>query len=101
VDDTERRFTRRRPVSENRARILWDEGPGPLEAPARLVDISRGGAGFVSGSPIPIGREVCIRLDAPRKSGWVLARVVRFDGATEGGLSFARHFPHDLFASLI
>ena len=80
---------------------MWDEGPGPLETPARLVDISRGGASFVAESPLPTGRDVCIRLEAPRKTGWVLARVVRSDGSTEGGLSFARYFPHDLFAGLI
>jgi hypothetical protein len=101
VDTIERRCTERRPVGENRARILWDEGPGPLETRARLVDISHGGAGFVSELPLPTGRDVCIRLEAPRKTGWVLARVVRSDGPTEGGLSFARYFPHDLFAGVI
>jgi hypothetical protein len=101
VDTIERRFTERRPVGENCARILWDEGPCPLETPARLVDLSRGGASFVSELPLPMGREVCLRLEAPKKTGWVLARVVRTAGARRGGLSFARTFPHDLFAGLI
>ena len=101
MDIFERRFSERRPAGENRARIMWDGGPDPLGTPARLLDISRGGAGFVSESPPPMGHEVCIRLEAPKKTGWVLARVVRSDGATEFGLSFDRYFPYDLFASLI
>ena len=40
---------------------------------------------------LPTGRDVCIRLEAPRKTGWVLARVARSDGAKEGGLSFSRY----------
>jgi hypothetical protein len=101
VDITERRCTERRPAGDNRARILWDGGPGSLETRVRLVDISRGGASFVAELPPPIGQDVCFRLEAPRKSGWILARVVRSDGAMEGGLSFSRYFPHDLFAGLI
>jgi hypothetical protein len=101
LDIIERRFAERRRVGDNRARILWDEGPAPLETRARLVDISLGGVGFVSDLPLPTGRDVCIRLEAPKKTGWVLARVARTDGAKEGGLSFSRYLPHDLFADAL
>jgi hypothetical protein len=97
----ERRFSERRPAGENRARITWDGGPDPPGTPARLLDISRGGAGFVSDQPPPTGREVRIRLEAPRETGWVQALVVRSDGASEFGLFFDRYFPYDLFASLV
>jgi hypothetical protein len=101
VDITERRCTERRPAGDNRVRILWDGGPGTLETQARLVNISRGGASFVAKLPPPPGQEVCFRLETAGKTGWVLARVVRSDGGMEGGLSFSRYFPHDLFAGLI
>jgi PilZ domain len=101
VENIERRSTERRPVGENRARVMWDGGAGPWETLARLVDISRGGARYVSGSPIPMGRDVCLRLETPGKTGWVLARVVRSEGGTGGGLAFERFHPHDLFAGVL
>jgi hypothetical protein len=48
VDVSERRRTRRLPVGENRARLEWAEGPDFLDTPARLIDISQGGASFVA-----------------------------------------------------
>jgi hypothetical protein len=108
VGNLERRFAGRRPVGVNLAVIMWGEGPGPSKTMARLMDIGRGGASFVSVSPPPTGRDVCIRLETPRETGWVLARVTRSAGTTEvglslaeGGLSFSRDFPHDHLASLI
>ena len=101
MDITERRVSQRRPAGDNRARILWDGGTGSEQTAGRLADISRGGAGFVAESPLPLGQDVCFRLETPGKTGWVLARVVRSDGALAGGLSFLRYFPHELFAGLV
>ncbi len=100
MDTTERRRTRRIPTGDNQARLEWAEGPDFLETPARQVDISQGGAGFVAEIFPPGGRPVWLRLEAPRMTGWVSARVVRLDGPTEGGLSFSGYFPHDVIASL-
>ena len=101
MDAIERRCTERRPAGDNRARILWEGGAGSLETSARLIDISRVGAGFVAELPLPPGHEVCFRLETPKKTGWVLARIVRSDGAREGGLSFSRYSLNDRFAGLI
>ena len=100
MDATERRRTRRHPAGDNRARIEWADGPDFLDTPARLLDISQGGAGFVAESPPAPGRDVWLRLEAPRLTGWVSAKVVRLDGSAEGGLSFSGFCPHDLIAGL-
>ena len=100
MDTTERRRTKRIPAGDNRARLEWAEGPHFLETPARLIDISQGGASFVAELPPPGGRPVWLRLEVPRLTGWVSALVVRLDGATEGGLSFSGYCPHDLIAGL-
>ena len=101
MDATERRCTERRPTGDNRARILWEGGAGSLETSARLINISRGGASFVAELPLPPGHEVCFRLEAPKKTAWVLARIVRSDGSKKGALSFSRYSPHDRFAGLV
>jgi PilZ domain len=100
VDFSERRRTRRLPVGENRATLEWAEGPDFLDTPARLIDISQGGASFVAEMPPPPGRAVWVRLEAPRLTGWVSARVVRLAGRMKGGLVFSGYCPHDLIASL-
>ncbi len=100
MDTTERRRTARRPALDNRAVLEWAEGPDLLDTPARLVEISQGGAGFVAERPPPPGRDVWLRLEAPRSTGWVSARVVRLEGPTQGGLAFSGYCPHDLIAGL-
>jgi PilZ domain len=101
MEITERRRTERRPALENQAAFLWDEGTDVLESPARLIDISRDGASFVAEMSPPAGQEVCLRLEAPRRSGWVTARVVRSGGAMEGGLSFSGYFSQHLIDGLV
>ena len=101
MDNTERRRTERRPAEDNRARFLWDDGPDIRESSARLIDISRDGASFIAESSPPPGRDVCFRLEAPRRSGWVSVRVVRFGELMEGGLSFSGSFSNHLIAGLI
>jgi hypothetical protein len=101
VDTIERRSAERRPACDNRARILWANGPDVIESPARLIDVSRGGAGFVAEVSPPPGREVCFRLEAPRKSGWILAHVVRAGESKAGGLSFSSYYLRNLIGSLV
>ena len=85
---------------DNRARLEWVEGPDLLDTPARLIDISQGGASFVAELPPPPGSDVWLRLEVPSLTGWVSARIVRLDGPTKGGLSFSGYCPHELIASL-
>jgi hypothetical protein len=101
VDNQERRQTERRPACDNHAAFLWNEGPEVLKSPARLIDISRDGASFIAEMSPPAGQEVCLRLETPRRSGWVTARVVRFGGAMEGGLSFSGYFSQHLIDGLV
>ena len=100
LDDTERRRTRRRPALTNRARLEWSDGPEFVNTPARLIDISQGGASFIAELPPPPSHDVWVRLEVPRQTGWVSARVVRLDGPTAGGLSFLSYCPYELMASL-
>jgi hypothetical protein len=100
MDIVERRRAERYPACENRVRLLWEDGPEVLETSARLIDISGNGARFVAETPPPPGHDVYFRLEAPSRSGWVSARVVRSGDATEGGLSFARYSPRYLLADL-
>jgi PilZ domain len=100
VNTAERRRTKRIPAGDNRARLEWADGPDFLDTPARLVDISQGGAGFVAERTPPDGRPVWLRLESPRLTGWVSARVARLDGPTVGGLSFESYCPHDMIAGL-
>jgi len=100
LDVSERRRTQRRPALTNRARLEWSDGPEFVNTTARLIDISQGGASFVAELPPPPGHDVWVRLEVPRLTGWVSARVVRLDGPTEGGLSFSGYCPPDLMASL-
>jgi PilZ domain len=100
VDLTERRRTRRLPACDNLATLEWSDGPEIVTTPARLIDISQGGARFVAELPPRPGSDVWLRIESPRLTGWVSARVVRLDGPTEGGLTFSGYCPHDLIASL-
>ena len=86
----------RRPAGVNEARLLWEVGPDVVESRVRLLDVSGEGASFSAESPPPKGSDVCFRLEMPRRSGWVLAKVVRLDGASGGALSFTRYCPGDL-----
>jgi hypothetical protein len=101
VDTTERRRTKRLPAGENRARLEWTVGPDFFDTPARLIDISQGGASFIADLPPPPGRDVWVRLEVPRLTGWVSTRVVRLDGLRKGGLSFSGYCPNELITSLI
>jgi PilZ domain len=100
VDLSERRRTRRLPAGENQATLEWAEGPDFLDTPARLIDISQGGASFVAERPPPTDRDVWFRLEVPRLTGRISARVVRLDGLMVGGLSFSGYCPHDLISGL-
>jgi hypothetical protein len=100
MNPSDRRRTQRLPVGDNRARLLWESGPDVLDAPVQLVEVSGEGLSFFAESPPPAGSDVCFRLEAPRRSGWVLAHVVRSDGASGGALSFARYCPSDLMAAI-
>jgi hypothetical protein len=77
VDTTDRRRTRRRPARGNQARLEWAVGGDFHGTTARLIDISQGGASFVAAEPPPMGIAVWVRLEAPRLTGWVSARVAR------------------------
>jgi PilZ domain len=100
VDTIERRSAERHPACDNQARFLWADGPEIVESPARLIDVSQGGAGFVSEVPPPQGRDVCFKLESPRKTGWILAHVVRSGESSEGGLSFSGYYLRHLIDSL-
>jgi hypothetical protein len=100
MDVTERRCIRRRSAITNRARLEWSDGPEFVKTSARLIDISQGGASFIAEMPPPPGHDVWVRLEVPRLTGWVSARVVRLDGPAVGGLSFSGYCPHDLIADL-
>jgi len=97
----ERRRAERRPAVNNRGAFLWANGLEILRTPARLVDISQDGASFVADQSLPIGREVCFRLETPQRSGWVSVKVVRSGEACEGGLSFSGSFSQHLIAGLV
>jgi hypothetical protein len=101
VENTERRVAERRPAGDNLASLLWDDGQDVMESPALLIDISRDGASFLAERSPPSGRDICMRLEAPSRTGWVSVRVVRSNGAMEGGLSFSGHFSHHLIPGLI
>jgi hypothetical protein len=101
VNNTDRRHTERHPAGDTRAQLLWADGPNVRQSPARLLDVSRDGARFVSELSPPLGRDICFRLEVPRRSGWVAARVVRAGEAMEGGLRFSGYCPHDLITGSI
>ncbi len=96
MDERDRRVSTRRPASENRARLEWAGGVDFLNSPARLLDISEGGASFVAVLSPPANAPVWLRLEAPKAMGWILARVVRHDGPTTGALSFSGQCPREL-----
>jgi hypothetical protein len=100
VDPTEGRRTRRLAARDNRATLEWFESPEIVTTPARLIDISQGGARFVAELPPPPGSDVWLRLEVPSVTRWVSATVVWLDGPTEGGLSFSGYCPHDLIGGL-
>ena len=88
------------PGVHNRATIEWADGPEFRGTSARLTDISQAGVGFVADHPPPPDRAVWLRLESPRATGWVSARVVRRGDSTVGGLCFSGYCPYDLIGSL-
>jgi hypothetical protein len=100
VDTTERRRTGRRPARDNRARLEWAERSDFRDTTARLTDISQGGASFVADDPPPLGVAVWVRLETPKLTGWISAKVVRLGGSSGGGLAFSGYCPHDFIGGL-
>ena len=100
MDTTERRRTKRRTTRDNQARLEWSVGLDFRDTPARLTDISQGGASFIAEDPPPENTAVWVRLEAPRLTGWVSARVVRLGKSLEGGLAFSGYCPHDFIVGL-
>ena len=96
----ERRRNRRKPAVANQARLEWADGRDFVDTMATLLDISQGGARFVSDSPPPRGRAVWLRLESPAETGWVSAFVARLDGPNAGALRFSSYCPHDLIDTL-
>ncbi len=94
---TERRKSPRSSAVANRAVLEWTEGSESRESPARLVDISGGGARLVAEGLPPLGQSVWFRLEQPAASGWVGARVVRHDDSHGAGLEFANTCPFDVY----
>jgi hypothetical protein len=97
VTTTDRRRTVRHPARHNSARLEWADGRDFLEMKIRLVDVSHGGARFVSAEAPPLDRQVWLRLERPVATGWVSAKVVRVGESFESGLSFTGYCPFDLF----
>jgi hypothetical protein len=71
----DRRAHRRWPVVSSRARLAWGEGRPPFHtAPARLIDISEGGAQICTDTVPEAASRVWVRLDSLPWE-WVRATV--------------------------
>jgi hypothetical protein len=92
----DRRAHARQVVVPNRAALDWGSGSTDGGRDARLLDISRGGAGLESRDSPPPGQAVWLRLEAPAPTPWVNATVVRRDGPRRVGVRFEGECPDEL-----
>jgi hypothetical protein len=80
-----------------RARLSWSDGREVGELPARLVDISRGGAQIETGRPLRPGQAVRVRLEGPGQTGWAAARVIWARGPRRAGVAFEGGCPFEFY----
>lgn len=71
-------------------------GPGPAWEPEPFMNFSVTGLQFESDAPVRPGDVLLLSLRVPRSErAWrVVGRVVRVDGASDGGRTVAVHFTH-------
>jgi PilZ domain len=92
----ERRDSPRCSVVENQSRLEFAVPEGRRRVYARLVNISRGGALLVTGTPPECQAPVWIRIESPVKTDWAEATTVRHGRNEEIGVKFPGGCPDDL-----
>jgi len=95
-----RRRSPRSPARPNRVCLAWQDKFWTREIPARLLDVSGGGALVTADEPFDEIQDVWIRLEEPTPTGWFEARVVRRGKSGAVGLAFAVGCPSDLFRAV-
>ncbi len=92
----ERRDSPRCKVVENQSRLEFAVPEGRRRVEARMVNISRGGALLLTGTPPAPHAPVWIRLETPVKTDWAEATTVRLGRNEEVGVQFPKGCPDDL-----
>jgi hypothetical protein len=72
-----------------------------VRSPARLFDVSRGGASFRIKCMPPPGRPLWLRLQEPVRTDWATARVVWFDSDNRVGVELQHACPFLLDAATL
>jgi len=96
----ERRAHRRLPARVNQTTLEWWDGWSSRNAPARIVDISLGGALIESEVPPPHGLDVWVRLEEPTSTSWVGGQIVRTEDG-RAALAFREGCPRDFYEAAV
>jgi hypothetical protein len=99
MEEPDRRRWPRSLTAENLAAVQWWQGHLVRQTHARLVNVGPGGALLEADHRPPVNQAVWLRLREPQASGWVEARVVRWDGPGRVGVAFTDLSPPDLIAA--
>jgi PilZ domain len=89
------RTSPRHTALENYARLEWWQGDRVYDSPARLVNISEGGALLIVEKSPPLEQTIWCRLEEPTPTDWIRANVVRHGDPREIALTFPASCPFD------
>jgi hypothetical protein len=92
----DRRTSPRCDVVTNRMSIHFEAPEGRRRVGATLINISRNGALVLAEKAMLRAVPLLIRIDNPVRTGWVDAKVVRFDSSRQIGLHFPTGCPDQL-----
>lgn len=93
--DRDRRVHERFEALGNLTELEWWDGSRTGSIPARLLNVSLGGALVRTAQPIPGDSTLWIRLEEPVPTDWIGARVVRRVDDHEAALAFLDCCPFD------
>ncbi len=101
----DRRCATRYRAVEDRARVGWWEGKHFRSAPARIEDISTGGASVCLGQEPLNAQGVWVRLAGTGPDQWVQAQLVGVATAEDGSqvvrLAFPQSCPYEMFKAVV